>query len=49
MKLSMSEIYEVASFYAFHIVDEDNIVVPDITIKICESITCAMNNSEALS
>ena len=49
MKLSMSEIYEVASFYAhFHIMDEDNISVPDVTIKVCESITCAMNESEKL-
>ena len=49
MKLSMSEIYEVASFYAhFHIMDEDNISVPDVTIKVCDSITCAMNESEKL-
>ena len=49
MKLSMSEIYEVASFYAhFHIMDEDDIAVPDVTIKVCDSITCAMNDSEKL-
>ena len=49
MKLSMSEIYEVASFYAhFHIIDEDDIAVPDVTIKVCDSITCAMNDSEKL-
>ena len=49
MKLSMSEIYEVASFYAhFHIINEDNTAVPEVTIKVCDSITCAMNNSEKL-
>ncbi len=48
-KLSMSEIYEVASFYAhFHIIKEDSDVVPDTTIKVCDSITCAMYNAEKL-
>ncbi len=46
-KLSMSEVYEVASFYAhFHIIDDDNIKPSDITIKVCESVTCAMFNAE---
>ena len=49
MKLSMSEIYEVASFYAhFHIVNEDSITVPEVTIKVCDSITCTMNDAEKL-
>ncbi len=49
MKLSMSEIYEVASFYAhFHITENDSNPVPDVTIKVCESITCAMHDAEKL-
>ena len=49
MKLSMSEIYEVASFYAhFHITENDSTPVPDVTIKVCESITCAMHDAEKL-
>ena len=48
-KLSMSEIYEVASFYAhFHIVNEDTDTVADITIKVCDSITCAMYEAEKI-
>ncbi len=48
-KLSMSEIYEVASFYAhFHIVKDDQEIVPEVTIKVCDSITCAMHNAEKL-
>ena len=48
-KLSMSEIYEVASFYAhFHILSDDSELAPDITIKVCDSITCAMHDAEKL-
>ena len=49
MKLSMSEVYEVASFYAhFHLVDGENEVPPEVTIKICESVTCAMYGAEKI-
>ncbi len=49
MKLSMSEIYEVASFYAhFHIINDDSEKIPNINIKICDSITCAMHDAESL-
>ena len=49
MKLSMSEVYEVASFYAhFYIADKDNDLVADVTIKVCDSITCTMYNAEKL-
>ncbi len=49
MKLSMSEVYEVASFYAhFHLVDGENIVSPEVTIKVCESISCAMYGAEEI-
>ena len=45
----MSEVYEVASFYAhFRIIDDDALKVPLATIKVCDSITCFMNKSEDL-
>ena len=49
MKVSMAEVYEVASFYAhFHLVDGENITSPEITIKVCESITCAMHGADKI-
>lgn len=49
MKLSMAEIYEVASFYAhFDIVrDEDERPAP-ITIRVCESLSCELAGANAL-
>ena len=48
-KISMSEVYEVASFYAhFKIIDDDALPQSEVTIKVCESITCFMNKSEDL-
>ena len=49
MKLSMSEVFEVASFYAhFTIVDEGEESPPDITIRVCESLTCSLFGAENL-
>ena len=49
MKLSMAEVFEVASFYAhFLILDNDNEVAPKITIRVCESVTCSLFGSEDL-
>ena len=49
MKVSMSEVYEVASFYAhFHLVDGENVTSPKVTIKVCESITCAMHGADKI-
>ena len=48
-KISMSEVYEVASFYAhFKIIDDDALLQSEVTIKVCDSITCFMNKSEDL-
>jgi formate dehydrogenase len=49
MRLPMAEVYEVASFYAhFDIVrDEDDRPAP-VTIRVCESLSCAMAGAEAL-
>ncbi len=44
--LSMAEIYEVASFYAhFDIIDGDDSLNRNISVKVCDSVTCFMNKS----
>ena len=49
MKLSMTEVYEVASFYAhFDIVKEGETAPPAHTIRVCESIACQLAGAEPL-
>src|SRR3954449_7546138 len=49
MRLAMAEVYEVASFYAhFDIVMEGEEPPPALTVRVCESLTCAMMGAEAL-
>tara|TARA_Y100000588_G_C14238354_1_gene918282 strand:- start:242 stop:2005 length:1764 start_codon:yes stop_codon:yes gene_type:complete len=49
MQMAMTEVYEVASFYAhFDIVDEDEIPPPQLTIRICDSLTCSMFGADSL-
>jgi len=49
MKLSMAEVFEVASFYAhFDIVGEDQTPPPDITIRVCDSLSCEMAGAREL-
>ncbi len=49
MSLPMAEVYEVASFYAhFDIVGEDEESPPPLTVRVCDSLTCAMLGAEAL-
>jgi len=46
---SMAEVYEVATFYAhFNIIDDDTLTNSEVTIKVCDSITCFMNKSDDL-
>jgi formate dehydrogenase beta subunit len=43
MKLSMTEVYEVATFYHhFDVVKEGDAVPPAITVRVCDSIACEM-------
>jgi formate dehydrogenase len=43
MKLSMAEVYEVASFYHhFDIVKEGGDAPPELTVRVCETLSCAM-------
>ena len=47
--LPLTEVYEVASFYAhFDIYKEDDIDPPTTTIRVCDSITCEMNGCKSL-
>ena len=49
MRLSMAEIWEVASFYAhFDLVREGEMRPPDLTIRVCDSLSCELAGSEAL-
>ena len=49
MKLSMTEVYEVASFYAhFDIVKEGEAEPPAHTIRVCDSIACQLAGAEQL-
>src|SRR6516165_9178892 len=49
MKLSFAEVFETATFYAhFDIVKEGEPNIPPLTIRVCDSITCAMMGAERL-
>lgn len=49
MRLSMAEVFEVASFYAhFDIVDDDEQPFPPLTVRVCDSLSCALAGAEEL-
>ena len=49
MKLSFAEVFETATFYAhFDVVKEGDPDVPPVTIRVCDSLTCAMMGAERL-
>ena len=49
MRLSMAEIYEVATFYAhFDIVKESETPPPALTIRVCDSLSCELAGAQAL-
>ena len=49
MKLSFAEVFETATFYAhFDIVKEGETDIPPLTIRVCNSLTCAMLGGEKL-
>ena len=50
MNLPLAEIYEVATFYHhFDVIATDETPPPDLTVRVCESITCDMFNSAGLT
>ncbi|HEV3247592.1 MAG TPA: NADH-ubiquinone oxidoreductase-F iron-sulfur binding region domain-containing protein [Beijerinckiaceae bacterium] len=49
MKLSFAEVFETATFYAhFDIVKEGEPDLPPITVRVCDSLTCALFGAEKL-
>jgi formate dehydrogenase beta subunit len=49
MKLAFAEVFETATFYAhFDVVKEGGEEVPALTVRVCDSLTCAMLGAEAL-
>ena len=49
MKLSFAEVFETATFYAhFDVVKEGESDIPPLTIRVCDSLTCAMLGAEKL-
>jgi formate dehydrogenase beta subunit len=49
MKLALAEVYEVATFYAhFDVVKEGENAPPAVTVRVCDSLSCAMKGAERL-
>src|SRR5215468_4078023 len=49
MRLALTEVYEVATFYAhFDVVKEGETPPPPVTIRVCDSLSCALAGAERL-
>jgi formate dehydrogenase beta subunit len=48
MKLPQAEVFEVATFYHHFDVVTNEQLPPPLTIRVCESLSCAMQGSDAL-
>jgi NADH:ubiquinone oxidoreductase subunit F (NADH-binding)/NADH:ubiquinone oxidoreductase subunit E len=48
MKLAQAEVYEVATFYAHFDVVKDGPPPPAVTVRVCDSLSCAMMGAERL-
>jgi len=49
LKLSQAEVYEVATFYAhFDVVTENETPPPELTIRVCDSLSCELAGAQAL-
>jgi formate dehydrogenase len=47
MRLALTEVYEVATFYAhFDVVKEDETPPPAVTVRVCDSLSCALAGAE---
>ncbi|HUL89439.1 MAG TPA: NAD(P)H-dependent oxidoreductase subunit E [Pseudolabrys sp.] len=50
MKMALTEVYEVATFYAhFDVVKEGELPPPPVTVRVCDSLSCAMAGAEKLT
>ncbi|WP_415920063.1 NAD(P)H-dependent oxidoreductase subunit E [Tateyamaria sp. SN6-1] len=49
LRMSMAEVYEVATFYAhFDVVKEGETPPPALTIRVCDSLSCELAGAQAL-
>ena len=49
INLALTEVYEVSTFYAhFNVVKDSNFKAPEVTIRVCESLTCEMFGSKQI-
>jgi formate dehydrogenase beta subunit len=49
MAMALAEVYEVATFYShFDVVKEGEDAPPSITVRVCDSLSCAMAGAEKL-
>jgi formate dehydrogenase len=49
MRMALAEVYEVATFYAhFDVVKEGQEPPPPVTVRVCDSLSCAMAGGEHL-
>jgi formate dehydrogenase len=50
MKLSRAEVFEVATFYHhFDVVNPGETKLPPLTVRVCDSLSCALAGGEALA
>ena len=48
MKMAQAEVYEVATFYSHFDVVKDGPPPPEVTVRVCDSLSCAMAGAEDL-
>ncbi len=49
MRLALAEVYEVATFYAhFDVVKEGDTPPPAVTVRVCDSLSCALKGAQRL-
>ncbi|MGA7825639.1 MAG: NAD(P)H-dependent oxidoreductase subunit E [Steroidobacteraceae bacterium] len=49
MRLAFAEVFETATFYAhFDVVKEGDKEIPSLTVRVCDSVTCALFGAERL-
>jgi formate dehydrogenase len=48
MRMALTEVYEVATFYSHFDVVKDGPPPPPVTVRVCDSLSCAMAGSEKL-
>jgi formate dehydrogenase len=48
MRLALTEVYEVATFYSHFDVVKDGPPPPAVTVRVCDSLSCAMAGAEGL-